>query len=115
MHPADATPRWPSPAREAALARRGLRLTYARGAPKKLCRPGLSRRETALAALHALYGAADDGSATGGPDPTRRIFPILAVITEEGCDRLTEAETEELSREMAEQRHRRPDGPAATP
>lgn len=88
---------------------------YARGALKKLYRPGLSRREAALAALHALYDAADDDSATGGPDPTRRIFPVLAVITEEGFDRLTEAEAEELSRELAEQRHRRPDGPVATP
>ncbi|MEU0743373.1 proteasome subunit beta [Streptomyces sp. NPDC006134] len=88
---------------------------YARGALKKLFRPDLSRREAALAALHALYDAADDDSATGGPDLGRRIFPIVAVITEEGFDRLTEAETEELSRVMVEQRDRRPDGPVAAP
>jgi proteasome beta subunit len=88
---------------------------YARGALKKLYRPGMDRREAALAALQALWDAADDDSATGGPDINRRIFPIVAVITEDGFERLPEAETEELSRAMAEQRGTRPDGPNATP
>ncbi|GAB2757962.1 proteasome subunit beta [Streptomyces bullii] len=75
---------------------------YARGALKKPFRPGMSRREAALAALQ--YDAADDDSAAGGPDITRRVFPIVAVITEDGFERLAEAETEQLSREMVEQR-----------
>ncbi|NEC87427.1 proteasome subunit beta [Streptomyces sp. SID12501] len=87
---------------------------YARGSLKKLYRPGMSRREAALAALQALYDAADDDSATGGPDLSRRIFPIISVITEDGFERLSEQETESLSREMVEQRWRRPDGPVAT-
>ncbi|GAB2871630.1 proteasome subunit beta [Streptomyces deserti] len=86
---------------------------YARGALKKLFRPGMSRREAALAALHALYDAADDDSATGGPDLNRRIFPIVSVITDDGFERLPEAETAELSREMVQQRGSRPDGPNA--
>ncbi|MFH8662216.1 proteasome subunit beta [Streptomyces afghaniensis] len=86
---------------------------YARGALKKLFRPGMSRREAALAALQALYDAADDDSATGGPDLTRRIYPVVSVITEDGFERLPEAETAELSREMVEQRRGRPDGPNA--
>ncbi|AXE90776.1 proteasome subunit beta [Streptomyces sp. Go-475] len=86
---------------------------YARGALKKLFRPGLSRREAALAALQALYDAADDDSATGGPDLTRRIYPVVSVITGDGFERLSEAETEALSREMVEQRRGRPDGPNA--
>ncbi|MGI5460665.1 proteasome subunit beta [Streptomyces sp. CA-249302] len=88
---------------------------YARGALKKLFHPGMDRREAALAALQALWDAADDDSATGGPDINRRIFPIVSVITEDGFERLPEAETEELSREMVEQRRSRPDGPGATP
>ncbi|MCD9874621.1 proteasome subunit beta [Streptomyces guryensis] len=88
---------------------------YARGALKKLFRKGMDRREAALAALQALYDAADDDSATGGPDINRRIFPIVSVITEEGFERLSEPETEALSREMAEQRRSRPDGPTAAP
>ncbi|WP_437109825.1 proteasome subunit beta [Streptomyces scopuliridis] len=86
---------------------------YARGALKKFYRPGLSRREAALAALQALYDAADDDSATGGPDVSRRIFPVIASITEEGYERMDEARTEELSRLVVEQRLRQPEGPTA--
>jgi len=88
---------------------------YARGALKKPFRPDMTGREAALAALQALYDAADDDSATGGPDVSRRIFPIVSVITEDGFERLPEPETEALSREMAEQRGSRPDGPNAAP
>ena len=88
---------------------------YARGALKKLFREGMDRREAALTALQALYDAADDDSATGGPDINRRIFPIVSVITGDGFERLSEPETEELTREMVEQRHSRPNGPNATP
>ncbi|MCQ8835975.1 proteasome subunit beta [Streptomyces antimycoticus] len=86
---------------------------YARGALKKLFHKGMSRREAALAALQALYDAADDDSATGGPDISRRIFPILAVITEDGFERLSEQQTEDLCREMIQQRRSQPDGPVA--
>ncbi|MER6347822.1 proteasome subunit beta [Streptomyces sp. NPDC001595] len=88
---------------------------YARGALKKLFRPAMSRREAALTALQALYDAADDDSATGGPDINRRIFPVVSLITEAGFERLSEPETEELSRAMIGQRGSRPDGPNAAP
>jgi proteasome beta subunit len=88
---------------------------YARGALKKLFHRGMDRRQAALAALQALYDAADDDSATGGPDVHRRIFPSVSVITEDGFERLPEPETEALTREMVEQRHSRPDGPAVAP
>ncbi|MEU9411741.1 proteasome subunit beta [Streptomyces sp. NPDC048281] len=86
---------------------------YAGGALKKLYRPGLTRREAALVALQALYDAADDDSATGGPDLNRRIFPLVSVITEDGFERLPESETADLTREMVAQRQSRPDGPGA--
>ncbi|WP_309059654.1 proteasome subunit beta [Streptomyces sp.] len=86
---------------------------YARGALKKLHRPGMSRDEAALAALQALYDAAEDDSATGGPDLARRIFPVVSVVDEDGYQRLTEAETRRLSLEMVERRRIRPDGPNA--
>ncbi len=65
--------------------------------------------------MHALYDAADDDSTTGGPDISRRIFPRVALITEDGFERLSEPEAEELSRETVDRRHRRPDGPNAAP
>ncbi|MEU0970166.1 proteasome subunit beta [Streptomyces sp. NPDC005917] len=88
---------------------------YAGGALKKLYRPGLTRREAAVAAIQALYDAADEDSATGGPDISRRIFPLVSVITDDGFERLPEPETEQLTRETVEQRRTRPDGPGATP
>ncbi|MFJ9242222.1 proteasome subunit beta [Streptomyces sp. NPDC101776] len=88
---------------------------YARSALKKLFHKGMSRRDAALAALQALYDAADDDSATGGPDLNRRIFPIVSVITEDGFERLPESETEALSREMVAQRRDHPDGPTVAP
>ncbi len=83
---------------------------YARGALKKLYREDMSRR-AGLAALQALYDAADDDSATGGPDLNRRIFPIVSVITEDGFERFPEQEAEDLSQEMVASRRNSPDGP----
>ncbi|MFI2425672.1 proteasome subunit beta [Streptomyces sp. NPDC018955] len=86
---------------------------YARGALKKLHRPGMSREEAALAALEALYDAAEDDSATGGPDLSRRLFPVVSVITEDGYERLGETEVRRLSLDMVDRRRSRPDGPNA--
>ena len=38
--------------------------------------------------VEALFQAADEYSATGGPDPVRGIYPIVASITADGCERL---------------------------
>jgi proteasome beta subunit len=57
---------------------------FARGSLKKLWRPGMSEVDTVGACLEALYDAADDDSATGGPDLGRRIWPTMAVLDEGG-------------------------------
>jgi proteasome beta subunit len=66
--------------------------TFAKGALKKLWRPGLSEAEAARIAVQALVDAADDDSATGGPDLTRQIFPLLATVTAGGYRRYTDDE-----------------------
>lgn len=53
---------------------------FARGAMKKLWRPGMDSAAATRVAVEALYDAADDDSATGGPDLGRRIWPTLAVV-----------------------------------
>jgi proteasome beta subunit len=67
----------------------------------------------ATAVIQALYDAADDDSATGGPDLTRQIFPVITVITEEGFRRLPDAEVAEIARSVLDGRLERPDGPQA--
>jgi proteasome beta subunit len=65
---------------------------FARGALKKLWRPNLSEQDAVAVAVEALYDAADDDSATGGPDPVRRLYPIVYRVDAEGAVRLTDAE-----------------------
>ncbi len=86
---------------------------FARGALKKLYVDGMSARDAVLACVQALYDAADDDSATGGPDLTRRIFPVIATITADGFRKLPEAESEEVAEQVVQSRMTRPDGPIA--
>ena len=55
-------------------------------------REGLTAREAIDLVVHALYHAADEDSATGGPDLIRGIFPVVATITAEGFQRVDDAE-----------------------
>jgi proteasome beta subunit len=86
---------------------------FARGALKKLYRDSLSERECVMAAIQALYDAADDDSATGGPDLARRIFPVVAVVTEDGFTRMPDDDVGTIADEVVSSRLTRPDGPAA--
>ncbi|MGW8375701.1 proteasome subunit beta [Streptomyces sp. ODS28] len=86
---------------------------FARGSLKKLHREELSERQAASVVLQALYDAADDDSATGGPDLTRQIFPIVTVITEDGFRKLSEDEVSEIARAVYEGRLQTPNGPQA--
>jgi proteasome beta subunit len=55
-------------------------------------RPGLSRDEAVDLCVKALWMAADADSATGGPDPLRNIYPVVATITAAGYERVTDDE-----------------------
>ncbi len=57
---------------------------FARGAMKKLFRRGMTGEEALRVAVEALWDAADDDSATGGPDLGRRIWPTVARIDTDG-------------------------------
>jgi proteasome beta subunit len=86
---------------------------FARGALKKLYRPDFDAASATLALLQALYDAADDDSATGGPDLARRIFPVVLVATADGVHRVSESQIEEMVEQLVAGRRQRPDGPAA--
>jgi proteasome beta subunit len=86
---------------------------FARGALKKLYRDDLDAQGCIEAVVQALYDAADDDSATGGPDLTRRIFPVIQVITVEGGHRVDDAEVAATADRVIAGRMARPDGPVA--
>ena len=86
---------------------------FARGALKKLYVDGMPPGDAVLACVQALYDAADDDSATGGPDLPRRIFPVIATITADGFRKLSEAESAQIAGQVVQERMTRPDGPAA--
>jgi len=86
---------------------------FARGALKKLYVDDMPVREAVLACVQALYDAADDDSATGGPDLTRRIFPVIATVTADGFRKLSEAESEQYAQQVVRERMSQPDGPPA--
>lgn len=57
---------------------------FARGSLKKRWRSGLDAEAAVRVAVEALIDAADDDSATGGPDTIRGIWPVVATVTEAG-------------------------------
>ena len=58
-------------------------------------RESLSTDEAVDLGIHALFQAADEDSATGGPDPIRGIYPTVATITADGFERLDELDVAE--------------------
>jgi proteasome beta subunit len=86
---------------------------FARGSLKKLYRSSMSTGDAVMAAVEALYDAADDDSATGGPDLTRRIFPVIAVADADGVRMLPETEVGGVVERVVEARLTHPDGPTA--
>ncbi|MCX6395116.1 MAG: proteasome subunit beta [Propionibacteriales bacterium] len=86
---------------------------FARGSLKKLYRNDFTADECVTATIQALYDAADDDSATGGPDLARRIFPVVHVITAAGQVRMPEDQVAAIADSVVAGRMQRPDGPNA--
>ena len=86
---------------------------FARGALKKLWRTDLDSAQAVSVVVEALYDAADDDSATGGPDLARGIFPVVAVVDADGFRRLSDVELTPVVRAIVEGRAQLPDGPTA--
>jgi proteasome beta subunit len=81
---------------------------FARGALKKLWRPGLDRAAAIRVVVESLYDAADDDSATGGPDITRGIYPVVMTATAAGAQRVGNDELDTVVRAIITDREARP-------
>jgi proteasome beta subunit len=101
------------PSRERRYHSIGSGSVFAGGSLKKLYREDMPADDAVLCCVQALYDAADDDSATGGPDVARRIYPVVAMVTDEGFRLLPEAEVEGHVRQVVEGRMSSPDGPLA--
>jgi proteasome beta subunit len=79
---------------------------HARNWIKAGWREGMSLDDTVDLAIRALFAAADEDTATGGPDLVRGIFPLVAAIDTGGFRRLDEADVERRSRALLDGRER---------
>jgi proteasome beta subunit len=86
---------------------------FARGALKKLFRDDLVQDDAITVCIQSLYDAADDDSATGGPDLSRKIFPIIVIVDANGYRRLAEDDVAAVVTSVVDGRNQRPDGPQA--
>jgi proteasome beta subunit len=73
---------------------------HARNWIKAQWREGMARDEAVDLALRALFAAADEDAATGGPDLVRRIFPIVATIDRDGYAGLAAEEVGERTENL---------------
>jgi proteasome beta subunit len=84
---------------------------FARSALKKLWDPGCDEQAAIRMAVEALYDAADDDSATGGPDVARKIYPSIVTITAaEGAVHLPEETAAEVAESVVTARTSQPRG-----
>ena len=65
---------------------------------------GMALEAAVELAIHSLYEAAEEDSATGGPDPVRGIYPVIATISAGGFDRLPETEVAARFNALVERR-----------
>jgi proteasome beta subunit len=81
---------------------------FAKSSLKKRYRAGITTAEATALAVEALYDAADDDTATGGPDVTRGIYPVVMTATAQGTHRLPDRETSEMAERIVAERREQP-------
>jgi proteasome beta subunit len=67
----------------------------ARTTIKMVWTEGMARDDAIELAVQGLYEAAEEDSATGGPDPVRGIYPTVATVTNGGFERVPDPEVAE--------------------
>ncbi len=81
---------------------------FAKSSLKKLWRPGMDADAAVRACVEALYDAADDDSATGGPDLSRQIYPVVMTATAAGTHRVSGETLDTVVRAIVADRTGRP-------
>ena len=77
---------------------------FARSSMKKRWSAELDSAGAVRVAVEALYDAADDDSATGGPDLARGIFPVVMIADVDGVRRIPDPELDAVVREIVAER-----------
>jgi len=83
---------------------------FARGSLKKLFAIDHDLNSAVRAAVESLYDAADDDSATGGPDINRGIYPLVYQVSASGVTEVSQEVVIEIATEMLAQRAINPNG-----
>lgn len=86
---------------------------FARGSLKKLFSLTHNETDAVSAAVESLYDAADDDSATGGPDINRGIYPLVYKVDSQGVHEIPADLVSDISREMLAERKLNPNGSRA--
>jgi proteasome beta subunit len=81
---------------------------YAKSSLKKLHDPAAGVDAAVRTAVEAIYDAADDDTATGGPDLVRKIYPVVVTITAEGAVRVPDERIGEVVETVVAARAERP-------
>jgi proteasome beta subunit len=79
---------------------------FAKSSIKKLYSQAVDSDSALRVAIEGLYDAADDDSATGGPDLVRGIYPTAVVIEADGAVEVPEERIAALARDVIESRSR---------
>jgi proteasome beta subunit len=91
---------------------------FAKSAIKKLYSQVVDQDSGVRVAVESLYDAADDDSATGGPDLVRGIYPTAVVVNADGAAEVPDERIAELARDIITARTRtetvRPDAAEST-
>ncbi|GAA2398052.1 proteasome subunit beta [Mycolicibacterium llatzerense] len=79
---------------------------FAKSSIKKLYSHVADADSALKVAIESLYDAADDDSATGGPDLTRGIYPTAVLIGADGAEEVSDERIAALAREVIANRTR---------
>jgi proteasome beta subunit len=86
--------------------------TFAKSSLKKLYQRGIDQDRALRIAVESLFDAADDDTATGGPDMLRGIYPTAVVIDADGADEIGEDRLAEIARGVIADREAAEEGGA---